>query len=78
MTQHELAFWRDAVLAALSAPETVDDGGERRTAVARADEALEAYRKHKAAAEAYHRSLGAPKASAEKAFPPVFGPNEKP
>ncbi len=78
MTQHELAFWRDAVLAALSAPETVDEVGRRTSAVERADEALEAYRKHKAAAEAYHRSLGAPKASAEAAFPPVFGSNDKP
>lgn len=59
-TQNELAFWRDAVIAALHAPDTVYDVGLRVSAVERANEALEAYRKMKAEAEAYNKSFAIP------------------
>lgn len=48
MTQNELAFWRDAVIASLHAP------GD---ALERANLALLAYREHKAAADAYHKEF---------------------
>jgi hypothetical protein len=47
MTQNELAFWRDAIIAALHAP------GD---AIERANLALIEYRKAKAAADTYHKS----------------------
>ena len=49
MTQNELAFWRDAVIAALHAP------GD---ALERARLALQEYREYKAAADTYHKAGG--------------------
>jgi hypothetical protein len=66
MTSAEFAFWREAVLAALHAPETSYDDGvrpkdgnplERITAVTRANEALEAYRENAAKRDAHHEEF---------------------
>jgi hypothetical protein len=50
MNQAEFAFWREAVLAALHVESA-------KSAVARADEALTAYRTNAAERDAHHASL---------------------